>query len=162
MNVLSKMLKNNYHNSCIYILSTMDGKLNYIGSTTQGIKKRLSDHEEDAKTFNKGSKNIILSGQDYYIKKLENVFCNASEELHKREQFYINLYGIENLCNKKRAYKIKNTDKKKYKCICGYKYMKHTREKHKKSITHKNKLSYLAVTTDKDFYWRLLEKLNNN
>lgn len=73
----------NYQNGKIYsIRSKSRPDLIYIGSTTQRLSKRFSQHK--APTNESTSKNIIEIG-DAYIELIENHPCDSKEELNRRE-----------------------------------------------------------------------------
>lgn len=83
----------NYANSKVYkLINSVDKKI-YIGSTTQGLSKRLSQHKQTAKikpSFAHRHFNTI--GWDTVrIVLIETVTCINREQLIQREQHYIDL-----------------------------------------------------------------------
>ena len=83
-----------YSNGKIYRLYCNITKKCYVGSTTQSLSKRLSQHKQNYKCFLNGKYHFvssfeILENNDYVIVLIENYECKNKEELFKRERFYI-------------------------------------------------------------------------
>ena len=98
---------NIYSNGKIYKLTCFSTGNMYIGSTTQSLKSRLSQHEYDFRTWMNGKKAYlssfgIIANDEYTIELVENYPCNTSAELHKREAYHILEYKKNNhfVCNK--------------------------------------------------------------
>lgn len=92
-----------YSKGKIYEIKSSYFEKNYIGSTTQDLKKRLYNHKVEYKKWkeNKGrymSSFEILKYSDYQIQLIENYPCSSRYELEKRETEIIQ---INNCCNKK-------------------------------------------------------------
>ena len=91
-------------NSKVYKLINSIDDLIYIGSTTQPLSKRFSDHKANAK-FKPGPVHRHLNniGWDTVrIILIENVICYNKDQLTQREQHYIDVYKPE--LNKKSAF----------------------------------------------------------
>ena len=99
-----------YDNGKIYKLSDNTNGNIYIGSTTQPLYKRKSQHKTDAKRINCKSKSIIENG-DYDIILIENYPCKSKEELLTRERYYID---NTDCINQVRCY-ISEDERKEYK-----------------------------------------------
>ncbi len=83
-----------YKNGKIYRLVCNVTGLQYIGSTTQPLSKRLGCHKAYYNRWLKGNyKNItsteIIKNDNYDIILVESYPCKTKEELHKRERYYI-------------------------------------------------------------------------
>ena len=77
-----------YQNSKIYKLVGNDKV--YIGSTTQPLCKRKTNHLTSYNCKrNECSSTEILSDPNHYIELIEYFPCNNKEELQKRERYYI-------------------------------------------------------------------------
>jgi hypothetical protein len=84
------------------IRSSMTDKI-YIGSTTQTLCRRLSDHRKDYNKFKKGCFNYIssfdlLKLDDHYIELLELFPCTIKSELRRKEGQIIREYMERKLC----------------------------------------------------------------
>ena len=101
-----------YENGCIYLIYSRNSKRGYVGSTIQGIKKRLGKHEVDYRGYwgllnqprgYRSSFDIFEDGE-YDIYLLENYPCECRSDLEKREQEW--LYKVKTdieITNKKKA-----------------------------------------------------------
>ena len=90
--------------SKVYKLVNSIDDLIYIGSTTQPLSKRFSDHKANAK-FKPGPVHRHLNniGWDTVrIILIETVICYNKDQLNQREQHYIDVYKPE--LNKKSAF----------------------------------------------------------
>ena len=92
---------NKYNNSMIYTIRSPATERYYIGSTTQKLCKRFSDHKIDYKAYLKGTSHFttsfkILELGDAYIELLEEVNCENRNQLEKREGELIRLH--KDLC----------------------------------------------------------------
>lgn len=89
----------NYNNGKIYKIYSISQNITYVGSTTQPLSKRLSDHRKKFKQyinayFTDNRKKMepvfrTLKEHDERIILLESYPCNNKEELRRREQYYI-------------------------------------------------------------------------
>jgi hypothetical protein len=91
-----------YSQGKIYTIRSYKCNDVYIGSTTQSLCKRLSQHKSHLKSFLKGKGSYISSFgvicyEDAYIELLESYPCNTKEELNARETYYIRTMEC---CNK--------------------------------------------------------------
>ena len=86
-----------YENGCIYLIYSRNSKRGYVGSTIQGIKKRLGKHEVDYRGYwgllnqprgYRSSFDIFEDGE-YDIYLLENYPCECKSDLEKREQEWL-------------------------------------------------------------------------
>ena len=80
-----------YKNGKIYKIT--GGGLTYIGSTTQSLSQRLTQHRSNFKRFNEG-KGVcpnykVLKSGDYQITLIEDCPCERKEQLLMRERFWI-------------------------------------------------------------------------
>ena len=121
----------------------------YIGSTTQTLEMRLSDHVRIAKHKNCASRQIIEAG-DYHLDELEAFPCTSKLELRKREQFHMN----NNVCcNKRRAFQTKEERKEqirvrlatKVQCFCGGTYTMHNKARHYKTNKHQVAVEIISM-----------------
>ncbi len=132
----------NYQNGKIYKITSPSTDKIYIGSTTQPLCKRFSDHKS---IFNTGiikSSSAIIIYEDCQIELIEECPCNTKKELLLREQYYMNLYR-ESLVNKlnpignKKEDSIRFKNSQKYKD--WYETNKETLNEKKRICHHKNK-----------------------
>lgn len=90
-----------YGNGKIYRLISSNG-LQYIGSTTQPLCKRMAKHRNHYKRYCNGSHHFLscfkLFDEDAKVEicLLENYPCVSKEELYSRERYWIE--NIENGC----------------------------------------------------------------
>ncbi len=83
----------NYQNGKIYKITSPSTDKIYIGSTTQLLKERFSQHRSRFKKCRKQySSRHLLKYNDCIIELIEDYPCNSKNELIEREQFYVNLY----------------------------------------------------------------------
>lgn len=91
----------NYDNGKIYkIIDNTNGKI-YIGSSTQTLTRRLTGHKGHYKRYLNNTARYcksfsILVNKDYRIILICNYPCNNIDELHKKEQEYIDCYDCIN------------------------------------------------------------------
>ena len=85
-----------YSKSKIYKIICSETQQIYIGSTTQPLSKRLSQHKKGSTT----AKNFI----EPKIYLVETVCCDTKEELHARERYYIENIECVNLMIPGRTY----------------------------------------------------------
>jgi hypothetical protein len=147
------------------IIDNTNGNV-YIGSTTQQLNKRLSEHKSYYNRYLNGKGNNctsfdIIKNNDYRIELIKFVIYKDRIELHQRERYYIennncinkNIplrtdkeYYIDNKESKKQYYidnkeYIKEYNKIKYECECGSSICQYQKEKHFKSLKHINFIS---------------------
>jgi len=141
----------------------------YIGSTTQNLKSRLSQHKYFYKQYLNG-KNIyyssfeILKNNNYEIQLIEKCTLN---ELKIKEKFYIKYlinvvnknipcrkikeYYLDNIINYKQYYqKVKNNDRFKilHMCNCGGCYSLNNKQHHLNTLKHKKIMSTIFNNID--------------
>ena len=85
---------NKYNTSMIYSIRSPHTDKYYIGSTTQKLCKRFSDHKINYKLYLKGSFSFVTSFKllelgDAYIELLEEINCDNKTQLEKREGEFI-------------------------------------------------------------------------
>ena len=131
---------------CVYRIHDLETEECYIGSSNN-LKQRLQDH----KKLDCSSKKII-DRKNYEVEILEDNI--EADERRKREQYYIEQYGL--VINKNRAYQSKE-DRKQVKkeisinhywktkydnieCICGSTIRKREKARHERSNKHKKVL----------------------
>ena len=112
---------NKYNKSMIYTIRSPHTEQYYIGSTTQILCKRFSDHKTKYKGYLKGTGCFITSFKilklgDAYIELLEEVNCENRNQLEKREGELIREHknNCVNRCiagRTKKEYAIDNNDK---------------------------------------------------
>ena len=96
----------NYMLCKIYKITSNNTNKIYIGSTTKSLQERLKGHIRDFKQYCKfwlenddnGNPNCcssrkILRYGDYNIEMIDEFIYKTKENIHLREQFYINLYS---------------------------------------------------------------------
>lgn len=94
----------NYQNGKIYKIITTNSDDIYIGSTTNTLKSRLSDHVKKFKKYrNGGNVNYMTSFQileqdNYGIILLENYPCTSKKELHLKEREWMENNKCVNKC----------------------------------------------------------------
>lgn len=111
---------NKYNSSLIYTIRSHQTNKYYIGSTTQSLSRRLSEHIRDYKKYlvNNDNKYMssyeILQYNDYYIELLISYPCNSRDELHRKEGELIRQYksDVVNIVINGRTYKQYTEDNK--------------------------------------------------
>ena len=81
---------NKFNKSLLYTIRSPATEQYYIGSTTQKLCKRFSDHNINYKAYLKGSFPFMTSFKiielgDAYIELLEEISCENRNQLDKRE-----------------------------------------------------------------------------
>ena len=110
----------NYQNGKIYKITSPSTDKIYIGSTTQQLNSRFSDHKSCYNTgLNKSSAKIIQYN-DCIIELIEEYPCESKRELEHREQFYMDLYS-EIIVNQNNTIGNKKADSDKFKNSQKYK-----------------------------------------
>ena len=143
-----------YQNSKIYQITNTDNQLIYIGSTTNSLNQRLSEHKRHYKSFQKGKGNHITSFKilqhaGVEIELVELYPCDNKNQLHEREKHYIESTANVNKCipgniqgeSAKRHYKknkvaINAKAKVKNICPCGGKYTNRNKAIHQTTKKH--------------------------
>ena len=97
------MIRMDYKNSKIYAIKSNSTDKIYIGSTTQKLSKRFSQHKSFFKKniYHSSSFEMFLLG-DCYIELVELFPCSCKEELLKKEGEIIQKYN-DKIVNKKIA-----------------------------------------------------------
>ncbi len=87
---------NKYENGKIYKLINTEGALTYIGSTTQSLAKRKSNHHEKYKQWKNGKYHYVTSFKIFdndewgcQIVLIEDFPCESKIELERQERFHI-------------------------------------------------------------------------
>ena len=88
----------------IYKIENDENDLIYIGSTTQKLTRRYSEHKCK-------NKNPIMNYKNTVIHLIEQFRFNEITELKKREQFYLNKHN--NKINQIKAYESKDEKRKR-------------------------------------------------
>ena len=151
---------NKYNKSMIYTIRSPHTEKYYIGSTTQKLCKRFSDHKVKYKLYLDAKHHFVTSFKilelgDAYIELLEEYECDNKTQLEKREGEFIRIHK-DNCVNKriegrtKKEYRTDNLEKfkqtyNKYKIDNKdkiSKYHKQYRIDNKESISKQNKQHY--------------------
>ena len=115
------ILNNKYNNSMIYTIRSPHTDKFYIGSTTQKLCKRFTNHKASYNAYVNNIGNYITSFKiielgDSYIELLEEINCDTKTQLEMREGELIRIH--KDLCINKRIegrtdeqYRLDNTDK---------------------------------------------------
>ena len=111
---------NKFQNGKIYkIISNYTDDI-YIGSTTQKLCKRLSNHKECFKCYNKGTKKDYLTSykivqyEDAQIILIEDYPCDNKQKLEARERHFIELNNCVNKVIPTRTFKEYRDDNKQH------------------------------------------------
>ena len=120
-----------YKNGKIYCIRSYQTDDVYIGSTTQKLCRRMTDHRKNYKGWVKGKRQYTTSYEiiklgDAYVDLLELCPCSCKEELHKIEGEYIRKMKCVNKCIPGRGMTSKEYDKE-------------YREKNKENIAKRKK-----------------------
>ena len=94
-------LENKYNNSIVYKIVCKVTGLVYIGSTTQCLLQRLSEHKSTYRRYLNGTYNYvtsfkILENNDFYIKKIKSYNFDNNNDLLKKETYWIKKYKSVN------------------------------------------------------------------
>ena len=99
---------NRYNNGKIYKVIDVGYNKCYIGSTCEGLSRRMERHRRDYKSYLEGkvnqkhTKSIDIFREygidNVKIELIENYPCESKEELLKREGFYIQTTDCVNRC----------------------------------------------------------------
>jgi len=109
----------NFQDSKIYKIHSYQTDKIYIGSTTQSLCRRFSNHKSSFKRGSRGSMSKeILKYDDSMITLIESYSCNNKNELEKRERYHIENNNCVNKCIPTRTkkeydkqYRINNNNK---------------------------------------------------
>ena len=104
-----------FSNGKVYKIVCRNTNLCYIGSTTQTLKQRLSNHISKFKANVKNLSSFkVLAEGNYVIELITDVPCTSKYELETVERYYIELNDCVNLCipNQTQA-EYRNQNKKK-------------------------------------------------
>ena len=112
---------NKFNTSMIYSIRSPATERYYIGSTTQILCKRFSDHNRNYTAYLKGTGNYMTSFKiielgDSYIELLEEINCENKNQLERREGELIREHK-HNCVNKNIAGRTKKEYKTDYKEI---------------------------------------------
>jgi hypothetical protein len=153
---------NKFLQSKIYTIRSHQTDDIYIGSTTQLLCKRLSNHKNTYKHYLAGKyHNVtsykIIKYEDCYIELLEAFPCETKEQLHKREGELIRSHKCVNKCIPGRIQSeyyqnnietIKEKQSEKHSCQCGGKFTTSSKSRHIKSLKHQNYLGIQVSVQD--------------
>lgn len=141
-------MENKYQRSKIYQLVCNDGYY-YIGSTTQDLKKRLTNHKNLADSgVNKAYKYINSIGwNNVEIKLIEEYPCISKKELNEREKYYLTKSKLDDLCLNFKDNNIYENGKI-YKLICndGSYYFGSTTQKLYRRLNHHKEASKIGTS----------------
>ena len=148
----------NYQNGKIYKIECLTTNKIYIGSTTQPLSKRLTNHVSEYKRYLNGKVPYItafdiLKGNNYRIYLIEKYSCDTKEELLSKEGQYIRSLECVNKvipCRTRKQYKEDNKEKMQ-------EYHKHYYESNKKKINKYYK-HYYESNKDKTEQYREANK----
>ena len=154
-------LENKFNDSKVYKIVCRVTNLVYIGSTTQGLNRRLIQHKADYKRYLAGNYSYlssfeIIKNNDYYIKKIKSYNFENNDDLLGKEGYWIKKYESVNKIIPNRTPKewyednrevIRAKDRNRYfenritilcvcDCVCGKTYTKHHKARHEKTKRH--------------------------
>jgi len=151
-----------YTQGKIYRIVSKSGQ-QYVGSTTETLSRRLTRHRwyiKNPRSQGITSLKILRDDPEAKIVLIENYPCQNSEELHKRERFWIE--HIEGGCvnivhptrtireyqidNKEKVKIWKKNDRERRKNIISQK-QKEYRDRNKKQITQRQSIYYNTKKT---------------
>ena len=124
----------NYNNSKIYKLVSFQTDKIYVGSTTQSLTTRKSEHKSNYKRWINGSYNYVSSFElihfdDCDIILLEECPCKNKMELHKREREYIEKLDCVNKVIPTRTKKEYNNEHREYQKQYNKQYREDNKDK---------------------------------
>jgi len=141
----------------------------YIGSTTQTLKQRLSNHKSKCNYVEKCTSYKIINNGNYDIELIEDIGNVTKQERYAKERYYIENTECINKYIPSRSRKeyteankekIKEYDKKyrednkekikewryeKFTCECGKQYTRKDKLRHERSQKHKNYLESKTI-----------------
>lgn len=156
VNIYNININNNIKKGIIYLLMCNgDDSLIYIGSTTQSLAQRLSEHKYNYKMNREGSCSKCLFDKGEVIAiKIDTVFFTNKNQLLNFEGLYIEHYrnigynvinrksssGIYSGLNQTEKNKILNKIQleTKIQCVCGKYTSLHHKVRHEKTQYHQN------------------------
>lgn len=138
---------NKFNNGKIYKIRSPQTDMVYIGSTTQILCRRMSNHQSKYKgNTNKCSSVKILEFGDAYIELIEDYPCDSKDKLNAREGHHmrttlncINKNIAGRTCHQyyiDNATTINQKQSKKYLCNCGVYFTHSNKSRHEKSLKH--------------------------
>jgi hypothetical protein len=141
-----------YLNGKIYkITNNVDDNI-YIGSTIKTLKQRFSNHKSNYKMFLNGSYHNIscfklfskYGTDNCFIELIELYPCENKNELEQHESVYIN--NNKALCVNKNI--PGRTVKQKINCECKGKYSYGKKNRHQKTLKHKQYLEHQTINNN--------------
>jgi hypothetical protein len=147
-----------YQNGKIYKLWSPQGEEIYIGSTTQSLAKRKSQHKENRSKMSY-SKILFEKYDDVKIELIEEYPCENRMQLEKREGEHIRNNNCINKVVSGRTHKEYYEENKEYIIERNKTYRENNKEKYKenqKEWREKNKEKRLAY--HKEYYKNNVEK----
>ena len=113
-----------YKNGKIYCIRSYQTDDVYIGSTTQKLCRRMTDHRKKYKGWVKGKRQYTTSYEiiklcNAYIELLELFPCGCKDELHKKECEYIRNMKCVNKCIPGRTQKEYKEEYYKKNSVCA-------------------------------------------
>lgn len=172
-----KRVKLSYQNGKIYRLISSQTNEVYIGSTTQALQKRKSEHNQNFKYWQNGKYHYISSFElckydDMDIELVEEYPCKSKNELEKREseiirstEHCINIskyVGVEGRREYRREYKKVNSERirkyesKNIQCECGLISQRKQIQRHKRTTKHHRLMTQLNIKETKQNKWTWL------
>ena len=141
-----------YQNGKIYRIVCNITGLQYIGSTTQALSKRLSYHKSHHKQWLKGTSNYITSFKiiesgNYDIVLIELYPCSCKSELERQERHHIETIVCVNKyipCRTLKEYYTDNREKQKQYYINNNEKRKQYIADNKEKIKEKQKQYYIT------------------
>jgi hypothetical protein len=124
----------NYSNGKIYRIFCNKTGLQYYGSTTQSLAKRMGHHKTQYIRNGNISSKLILENGDYEIVLVEDYPCERKEQLHQRERFYIETMECVNKQIPTRTDKQYREDNKEYNKIRNKQYREENKDKIKEWV----------------------------
>jgi len=94
-----------YKNGKVYKLVNKEKNLVYIGSTIQTLRRRYTQHKNEAKYKNMSSYRLFEDGGIVTIELLEDYPCETKKELFNKEKEYIKNMDCVNLHIPNRTFK---------------------------------------------------------
>ncbi len=118
-----------YSKGKIYKIQCDTTGLVYIGSTTQNLARRISDHVKKSQNGYGCSSRYILENNNYRYSLVECFPCESKEQLHMREQYHIDQNECVNKYNAFRTEELKKEQLRSY----SKKWVENNPEKRKES-----------------------------
>lgn len=136
---------NIYSRGKIYILRSNQTEDIYVGSTTQPLYRRFSEHKKRYRYYINNNTSYtssfdIMQYEDAYIDLYEDYKCNTRKELQRREGEIIRLLN----CVNRRIEGRTNQERYQDNIAFNREYEKKYREEHKQEISEKRKIKILC------------------